>query len=69
MEEVIHLFDPTARNAEKAAARAADAAHVASGAMTWEQVARRNAFVPYAIDVSRWAVVFDSLVDGDEDFV
>ncbi len=69
MQEVVRLFDSAARNAEKAAARAADAAHVASGAMTWEQVARANAFLPYTIDVSQWTVVFDSLVDGDEDFV
>lgn len=69
MKEVIRVFDPAARNAEKEAARVADAAQVASGAVTLEQVARANAFLPYTIDVSQWTVVFDSFVDGDEDFV
>jgi hypothetical protein len=60
------FFDPVARNAEKEATRADDARRVKSGELTLEQQARRNAFVPYTIDLSRWKLVHDSIADGDD---
>ena len=59
-------FDPIARNAEKEAARAADARLLESGAITPEELARRNAFIPYSMDLSRWTVVYDSIAEDDE---
>lgn len=60
-------FDPVARNAEKEAARAEDARRLESGEMTLEQLAHQNAFLPYAIDLSRWKLVHDSIAEGDDD--
>ncbi len=59
-------FDPIARNAEKEAARAADARLLESGAITPEELTRRNAFIPYSMDLSRWTVVYDSIAEDDE---
>ncbi len=60
-------FDPAVRNAEKESARAEDAHRVESGALTREQLARRNAFIPYSIDLSRWKMIHDSIVEGDDE--
>lgn len=60
-------FDPIARNAEKEAARATDARLLESGAITPEELARRNAFIPYSIDLSRWTMEYDSIAEGDDD--
>lgn len=66
-KQPIAEFDPVARNAEKEAARVADARGVASGEITPEQLARRNAFVPYSIDLSHWKMVHDSIAAGDDE--
>ena len=60
-------FDPVARNAEKEAARAEDARRLASGEITLEKLAYRNAFVLYTIDLSRWNLVRDSIAKSDDE--
>ena len=60
-------FDPRARNAAKDADRRADAARIAAGVITPQDLDRENAFIPYSVDLSRWTVVFDSLADEDGD--
>ena len=32
-----------------------------------EKLARRNAFVPYTTDLSRWKLVHDSIAEGEGD--
>lgn len=56
-----------ARNAEKEAARAEDARRLASGEITLEKLAYRNAFVLYTIDLSRWNLVRDSIAKSDDE--
>lgn len=63
----LEFYDPKARAAEKQADRDADAALVASGALTLEQLAHKNAFIPYTIDLSKWTIAHDSLLDDDDD--
>ena len=60
-------FDPVARNAEKEAARVEDARRVDLGALTAKQLAHRNAFIPYSIDLSRWKMVHDSIAESDDE--
>ncbi|MHB1955986.1 MAG: hypothetical protein ACYDBH_06445 [Acidobacteriaceae bacterium] len=59
-------FDPVVRNAEKESARQRDAALLASGQASAQEITQRNAFVPYSIDLSRW-VRLPSREPGDDD--
>lgn len=61
------FFNPAARKAEKESARRADAALSAKSVITPEQLARKNAFIPYSVDLSQWVVVRDSIADGKSD--
>lgn len=66
MAHMDKTFDPVARNAKKEAARRRDTALLASGQASAQEITRRNAFVPYRIDLSRW-VRLPTRDPGDDD--